>query len=44
MGSGQFALLPNNNLIYREKHFVNEEAKRFLQFYRRGEDVYWEKS
>jgi hypothetical protein len=44
MGSGQFALLPNNHLIYKEKHFVNEEAKRFLQFYRRGEDVYWEKS
>jgi hypothetical protein len=42
--NGQYALLPNNYVVYKDKHFVEQDAKRFLQFYRRGEDVYWEKS
>jgi hypothetical protein len=41
--SGQFALLPNNYVIYKEKHFVSEEAKDFIRHYERGEEVYWEK-
>jgi hypothetical protein len=41
--TGQFALLPNNYLLYKEKHFVNDAAKENLKHYRRGEEVYWEK-
>jgi hypothetical protein len=41
--TGQFALLPNNYVTYKEKHFVNDVAKENLKHYRRGEEVYWEK-
>ena len=41
--SGQFALLPNNYVIYKEKHLVNELAKDNLKHYKRGEEIYWEK-
>jgi hypothetical protein len=41
--SGQFALLPNNYITYKEKHFVDEAAKENMKHYRRGEEVYWEK-
>jgi hypothetical protein len=41
--TGQFALLPNNYVTYKEKHFVNDAAKENLKHYRRGEEVYWEK-
>lgn len=41
--TGQYALLPNNYVVYKEKHFVNESAKDNLKHYRRGEEVYWEK-
>lgn len=44
LASGQFALLPNNYLIYEEKHFVNQQARDCLKHYRRGEQVYWEKN
>lgn len=40
--SGQFALLPNNFLVFRDKHFTREEAKDMLRHYRRGEELYWE--
>jgi hypothetical protein len=40
---GQFALVPNNYVIYEEKHFVNDAAKENLVNYKRGEEVYWEK-
>ena len=43
LNSGQYALLPNNYVVYREKHFVNEAAKENLKHYRRGEEVFWEK-
>jgi hypothetical protein len=43
IGSGQFALLPNNYLLYKEKHFVNDAAKENLKHYKRGEEIYWEK-
>jgi hypothetical protein len=43
IGTGQFALLPNNYVLYKEKHFVNDAAKEHLKHYKRGEDVYWEK-
>lgn len=41
--SGQFALLPNNYVVYKEKHFVDDESKELLKFYRRGREVFWEK-
>jgi hypothetical protein len=43
LDSGQFALLPNNYVVYEEKHFVNESSAENLKHYRRGERVYWEK-
>ena len=43
IGTGQFALFPNNYVTYKEKHFVNEKAKENMKHYRRGEEVYWEK-
>jgi hypothetical protein len=44
LDSGQFALLPNNYAVYDDAHFVDDAAKEHLRRYRRGEDVYWEKS
>lgn len=41
--NGQFALLPNNFVIYSDKHFTNDVSKDNLKYYRRGEVVYWEK-
>jgi len=41
--NGQFAFLPNNFVIYADKHFTNETSKSNLKFYRRGEQIYWEK-
>jgi len=43
LDSGQFALMPNNYVVYKEKHFVNDSAKENLKHYRRGEEIYWEK-
>ena len=40
---GQFALLPNNYVLYDEKHFVSKEAREHLKHYRRGEEIFWEK-
>jgi hypothetical protein len=40
---GQFALIPNNYVVYKEKHFVNPEAVTNTKHYRRGDKVYWEK-
>jgi hypothetical protein len=42
LDSGQFALLPNNYVIYSDKHFVDEKARENLKFYKRGENIYWE--
>jgi len=39
--SGQFALLPNNFLVFKDEHFIHDAAKENLRFYRRGETVYW---
>lgn len=41
--NGQFGLLPNNFVVIKDKHFVEDSKKDFLKFYRRGEEVYWEK-
>ena len=41
--NGQFTLLPNNFVLYKDKHFTNEVAKENLKNYLRGETVYWEK-
>jgi hypothetical protein len=38
---GQFALLPNNYVIYDDPHFVDESERQHLRNYRRGESVYW---
>ncbi len=38
---GQFALLPNNFVVFKDKHFVEETAKSNLKNYKRGEEVYW---
>ena len=44
LNSGQFALLPNNYLTYKDEHFVDPDARANLKHYRRGETVYWEKT
>ena len=38
---GQLALLPNNFILLEDKHFVSEDAKDNLKYYKRGETVYW---
>lgn len=38
---GQFGLYPNNFIVYKDKHFVEEAAKENLKYYKRGEKVYW---
>lgn len=43
LDSGQYAVLPNNYVVYKEKHFVSETAREHMKHYKRGEDVYWEK-
>lgn len=42
--SGQFALLPNNYFLLHDGHFVDEQSKENLKYYKRGEAVYWEES
>ena len=44
LDAGQFALLPNNYLTFRDAHFVDPAARENLKHYRRGETVYWEQS
>lgn len=39
--NGQFALLPNNYLLYKDAHFTTKEAQDNLKFYKRGREVYW---
>lgn len=39
--NGQFALLPNNFVTYKDAHFVEESAKDNLKYYKRGEKIYW---
>jgi len=41
LDNGQFALYPNNYLIYQDKHFVSEKSKENLKFYLREEKLYW---
>lgn len=41
--NGQFSLLPNNFLLFKDKHFTEISAQENLKLYRRGETVYWEK-
>lgn len=40
LNCGQFALLPNNFVIYYDKHFINEDRKD-LKRYLRGDKIYW---
>ena len=42
--SGQFVLLPNNYFLLHDGHFVDEQSKENLKYYKRGEAVYWEES
>ncbi len=39
--SGQFAVLPNNYIVYSDKHFVTKDAQENLKYYKRGEKTYW---
>jgi len=43
LSCGQFGLLPNNFVTFKDKHFTSDEAKLNMKYYRRGETVYWEK-
>jgi hypothetical protein len=40
--TGQFSLIPNNYATYKDKHFIEENAKAAMKFYKRNEKVYWE--
>lgn len=40
--NGQYALSPNNYLIFSEKHFVCPEKREDLKNYKRSETIYWE--
>jgi hypothetical protein len=40
--NGQFALLPNNFILMSDNHFVNENSRQYLKYYRRGETIFWE--
>lgn len=42
LDTGQFGLGPNNFMTFEDAHFVRQEARRYLQHYRRGEVEYWE--
>jgi hypothetical protein len=42
LSNGQYAMLPNNYLVYEEKHFVDPERRKDLKNYKRGETIYWE--
>jgi hypothetical protein len=42
LDSGQFALLPNNYLLFEDAHFVSALGRENLRFYRRAETVHWE--
>jgi hypothetical protein len=42
--SGQYSLLPNNFLFFNDQHFVDTSKRTETQGYRRGEEVFWEKS
>jgi hypothetical protein len=41
--NGQFAFLPNNFVVYDDKHFVCKNAQDNLKYYKRGEKIYWGK-
>jgi hypothetical protein len=41
--NGQFAFLPNNFVVYDDKHFVSKNAQENLKYYKRGEKIYWGK-
>ena len=41
LDNGQFALYPNNYLCFKDAHFISEEAKNNLKFYKRNEKLYW---
>jgi hypothetical protein len=38
---GQFCLMPNNYVLYEDKHFILNENKEDLKHYLRGEEIYW---
>jgi hypothetical protein len=44
LDTGQFALLPNNYLMFEDAHFVELKARENTKHYSRGETVYWEKA
>lgn len=40
--SGQYALLPNNFVLFADSHFTNPNLRDQLAHYRRGESLFWE--
>lgn len=42
LDSGPFVLMPNNYVVYKDKHFINDKRKDELTKYKRNEQVYWE--
>jgi hypothetical protein len=42
LDSGPFVLMPNNYVIYKDKHFTNGKRKDDLSKYKRNEKIYWE--
>jgi hypothetical protein len=43
LDGGQFGLLPNNYVLFKDKHFTNDSAKSNMKHYLRGDKIYWEK-
>jgi hypothetical protein len=41
LDNGQFALLPNNFVLYEDAHFVKHAPRENTRFYLRGDTVYW---
>lgn len=41
LDSGQFALLPNNFVLYEDAHFVDTHARVNIKEYLRGDKIYW---
>jgi hypothetical protein len=41
LNGGQFALLPNNHLLFNDKHLVRPSARTSIANYRRNSEVIW---
>lgn len=41
LSNGQFAMYPNNYLLFKDDHFVSQDSQQNLKFYKREEKIYW---